>query len=76
MAGLEAEEAMPIEDRIKVQENMIKNLERAFYKRKIDFDQFKEKMFDYQSKLTEMKIRKKINEERMENLPSKLMSLS
>ncbi|MFA4856061.1 MAG: hypothetical protein WC634_05780, partial [archaeon] len=68
MASLETEEAMPIEDRIKVQEDMIKNLERAFYKRRIDFDQFKEKMFDYQSKLTEMKIRKKINDEKMKNL--------
>ncbi len=58
----------PIEDLIKAREKLIKNLERAFYKRKIDFNQFREKMFDYQSKLTELKINKKMRDERIANM--------
>ena len=65
LAGEEKEGEMVIEDQIKAQEKLIQSLERAFYKRKVDFNQFREKMFDYQSKLTEMKIKKKIHEEKL-----------
>ena len=75
LASVEQEGAMPIEDNIRTQEKLIKSLERAFYKRKVDFNQFKEKMFDYQSKLTEMKIRKKIYEEKLARMTPEMRKI-
>ncbi len=65
ITDFEKEDGTPIEDRITSQEKLIKHLEISFYKRKIDFNQFREKMFDYQSKLTELKIQKQLRDERL-----------
>ena len=62
-------DALTIEDEIKTQQQLIKNLELGFYKRRVDFNQFKEKMFELQSKMSELKIKKKLTDERMARLP-------
>jgi hypothetical protein len=56
-------ERLSLDSEIDKTSRMTKNLETAFYKRKITVDQFREKLFDYQSKLSELKIRKKLIEE-------------
>ncbi|MDP2973520.1 MAG: hypothetical protein Q8N60_00570, partial [Candidatus Diapherotrites archaeon] len=56
-------ERLSLDSEIDKAGRMAKNLETAFYKRKITADQFREKIFDYQSKLSELKIRKKLIEE-------------
>ncbi len=56
-------EGLSLDSEIDKTSRMTKNLETAFYKRKITADQFREKIFDYQSKLSELKIRKKLIEE-------------
>jgi len=68
MANVTWKDSLNIDDQISAQQNLIKNLELAFYKRKVDFEQFREKLFEYQSKLSELRIRKKIAENRKANL--------
>jgi len=53
-----------IEDQIKSQQTMIKDLELAFYKRRVGFSQFREKMFEYQSKLSQLRIQRKLLEKK------------
>jgi hypothetical protein len=69
MRGVSWKQALTVDDQIHAQERLIKNLETAFYKRKVDFDQFREKLFEHQSKLAELKIKKKLAEERKKSLP-------
>lgn len=61
---LSQEESLSIDDQIKAQERLIKELEMAFYKRRVGFNQFREKMFEYQSKLSQLRIQKKLLEKR------------
>ena len=63
------EEMFSLEDQIEAKEKLIKNLERAFYKRKINFDQFRERLFDYQSELSEIRLQKEMAEKRLGRLP-------
>ncbi len=56
-------ERLSLDSEIDKTSRMAKSLETAFYKRKITVDQFREKLFNYQSKLSELKIRKKLLEE-------------
>lgn len=65
-------DAITVEDEMKTQEQLIKKLEVGFYKRKVDFEQFKEKMFEYQSKLSELRIKKRLTDERLQRLPPDL----
>ena len=55
-------ESIDIDDEIAVTEKMLKNLEFAFYKRKISFEQFRKKLFEYQTKLSELKLKKQLYE--------------
>ncbi|MBN2067847.1 MAG: hypothetical protein JW744_05245, partial [Candidatus Diapherotrites archaeon] len=57
------EEKLGLDKEIDATQRMIKGLEKAFYKRKISFNQFRGKLFEYQAKLNEMKIKKKFLEE-------------
>jgi len=70
--GSDWENSQGFEDKIRTQQNMIKHLELAFYKRKVDFDQFREKMFEYQAKLSELKIKKKVAQEREAKMPPEM----
>ncbi len=69
MGRVSWKQALTVDDQISAQERLIKGLEKAFYKRKVDFDQFREKLFEYQSKLAELKIKKRLAEERKKSLP-------
>jgi hypothetical protein len=63
--SLSEAQTLSIEDQIKSQERLIRDLELAFYKRRIGFNQFREKMFEYQSKLSQLRIQKKLLEKKM-----------
>ena len=56
---------LSFDDQISAKKKLIKQLEVAFYKRKINFDQFRERLFDYQSELSEIRLQKEISNKRM-----------
>lgn len=58
------EDAMGIDDRIATTKKMMRELELAFYKRKIGFGQFRGKLFEYQSKLGELLLKKRYIDEK------------
>ncbi len=57
------DEELGLDDKISTTQKLIKRLEMAFYKRKISFDQFREKLFEYQSTLSELQLKKRFLEE-------------
>ena len=75
MADVSLTEALTIDEQISAQQKLIQGLETAFYKRKIDFNQFREKMFEYQAKLSEMKIKKKISEQRLASMSPEMRAM-
>lgn len=75
MAGVSLADALTIDEQIQTQQRMIHNLEIAFYKRKVDFEQFREKMFDYQSKLSEMRIKKRISDDRLADMTPEMREM-
>jgi len=70
--GIHWKDALTVDDQINSQKRLINGLEKAFYKRQVDFKQFREKLFDYQSKLSELKLHKNIIKERKGKMPTEV----